>query len=317
MTRRITLGAIVAAAALLASTLPAAAITNGQPDAGEHPFVGQLLFHVPDAVDPRFDSPGAWFTCTGTLMDDLTVLTAGHCVFGTGREGVTTTLPTGTMGPAGGTDVWISFAEVPDYSILPSSSSFAPAGNAERYRAWSAALDEDETWREATAYAHPEYDDTAFFQHDLGVLVLDQAAPAGATSAGFGEVATLGLLDTLSRVKGQTFEPVGYGLEKSGPRTAEGGDTRRKATSTLVSLNGAFGLGKGVSAKFSNNNGRTHTGGTCFGDSGGPVFAGTDSRVIVAVTSYGISSTCTGSTGGYRVDQPDDLAFLAGFGVTP
>ena len=54
-----------------------------------------------------------------------------------------------------------------------------------------------------------------------------------------------------------------------------------------------------------------------FGDSGGPIFAGTDSNVIVAVTSYGISSTCTGSTGGYLVDQADDLGFLATFGVTP
>ena len=38
---------------------------------------------------------------------------------------------------------------------------------------------------------------------------------------------------------------------------------------------------------------------------------------LVAVTSYGISPTCSDGTGGYRLDQADDLDFLATFGVTP
>ena len=32
---------------------------------------------------------------------------------------------------------------------------------------------------------------------------------------------------------------------------------------------------------------------------------------------FGISQTCGGSTGGYRMDQQDDLDFLASFGITP
>ena len=58
---------------------PVGAITNGAPDNGEHPFVGELLFYVPDAEDSRFDDPGGWFTCPGTLIDDKVVLPAGHC----------------------------------------------------------------------------------------------------------------------------------------------------------------------------------------------------------------------------------------------
>jgi hypothetical protein len=313
--QRTAVGVLAATAALLASTLPAAAITNGVPDEGEHPFVGQLFFYVPDAVDPRFDEPGAWFTCTGTLLDDMTVLTAGHCVFGVGRDGEPTVLPDGTMDPAGGTDVWINFEEAPDYSFLPPSSTFVPDGNDERYQVWSAALDADPDWLEATAFPHPDYDDANFAAADLGVLVLEAPAPAYATAKGFGALPELGLLDRLARVKGQTYEPVGYGLEASGPKTAEGGDTRRKATQKLVSLNGALGEGKGQSAKFSNNQGRKTTGGTCSGDSGGPVFAG-DTNVVVAVTSFGINPTCTGSDGAYRVDQADDLQWLATFGVT-
>lgn len=35
------------------------------------------------------------------------------------------------------------------------------------------------------------------------------------------------------------------------------------------------------------------------------------------VTSFGYSPNCTGVGGAYRIDQPDDLAFLAGFDITP
>ena len=59
-----------------------------------------------------------------------------------------------------------------------------------------------------------------------------------------------------------------------------------------------------------------NTGGTCFGDSGGPIFIG-DSNVVGAVTSFGTTNTCKGHNGAYRVDQPDDLAWLATeFGLT-
>ena len=115
------------------------------------------------------------------------------------------------------------------------------------------------------------------------------------------------------RTSSSSTRAVGYGLEGAGPKTSFGGDTRRRADLRLVNLNGVGGIGKGVSAKFSNN---ADTGGTCFGDSGGPIFvAGTN--VITAVNSYATSSTCSGTTGAYRIDQPDDLAFLATFGLTP
>ena len=58
------------------------------------------------------------------------------------------------------------------------------------------------------------------------------------------------------------------------------------------------------------------TGGTCFGDSGGPNFIG-DSNVVGGVTSFGTTDTCKGHNGAYRVDQPDDLEWLATFGLTP
>ena len=288
----------------------AQAITNGQPDNGAHPYVGELLFYVPDEIDPRFTDPGGWFTCSGTLLNTTIVVTAGHCTYGVGHNGVSTTANGGSG--SGGNDVWINFSEAPDFSILPPSSTFAPGNNAGRYAAWSAALNASSQWHRATAFPHPQFDPNAFFTHDAGVLRL--AAPV--TMGAYGKLPTLNLLDRIFPDKSQHFTPVGYGLEKSGPKIQLGGDTRRVADAILVNLNGVSGTGKGVAARFSNDNGVPHTGGTCFGDSGGPILvAGT--RVVTSVNSFGISSTCTGSTNAYRLDQPDDLAFLASFGVTP
>jgi secreted trypsin-like serine protease len=52
-----------------------------------------------------------------------------------------------------------------------------------------------------------------------------------------------------------------------------------------------------------------YTGGTCFGDSGGPNFIG-DTNVIAGVTSFGLNGNCAGTGGVYRVDQADDLNWL-------
>ena len=51
-------------------------------------------------------------------------------------------------------------------------------------------------------------------------------------------------------------------------------------------------------------------GGTCNGDSGGPVyFYGTN--VIAAVTSFGMNGQCKGLDFSYRLDRPEVLAWIA------
>ena len=301
MRHRIMLALAVALMVLLPPA-PAQAIVNGQPDNGEHPYVGQLFFYVPDAIDDRFDDPGGWFNCSGSLISPTIVVTAGHCTYGTGLNGMPTTAADGD----GGNDVWFSTSEATDYSFLPPSTDFVPDGNAARYDMWSSLLDRSSDWHEVTAaHPHPAYDDAAFFEHDAGVLVLEEPIYLEK----YAQLPGLGLLDRLAKDPQRIYTPVGYGLEGSSPKSSFGGDTRRTASVTLVSVNGAYGTGDGVAAKFSGNNGKPHTGGTCFGDSGGPILVG-GTDTIVAVNSFGISSNCKGGGGGYRLDQVDDLDFI-------
>jgi len=316
------LGALLTLA--LAATPVAAVTRGGVDDAGEHPMVGQLLFYVPDAENGVYEDSGGWFTCTGTLVDADTVVTAGHCTFGVGIDGESTTdggeITTAAEGGVGGTDIWFTLNEGdgPDADTEPEHwegwpLTFDEEGNLnyeterERYEARVAWLEANSLWVQGTAIPHPDYDDNAFYLADLGVVQLseDQAGPYASV------VSTAGYLDKYAgRRNNHLFEVVGYGLNASqkGGKVSVGGDTRMKADVRLLNI---VSNPKNTYMQLSNN---PSTGGTCFGDSGGPTFDTTNPPyVLVAVTSFGLSPNCTGIGGAYRIDQPDDLAFLAQF----
>ncbi len=162
-----------------------------------------------------------------------------------------------------------------------------------------------------TPYTHPQYNPDAFFLYDLGVVVLDEPV----VMSTYGALPALDSLDALKPSRKTTFTAVGYGLQKAFPTATDWKESRQKvrmvAYPHLVQINTGF-TGDG-SLVLSNN---ANTGGTCFGDSGGPNFVG-NSNVVGGVTSFGLNSTCGGTGGVYRVDRADDLAWLATFGVAP
>ena len=206
---------------------------------------------------------------------------------------------------------------MPNFDVLPASSTFA--SNAARYAGWSAALNSSPEWVRASSFPHPEFDPDNFVLHDMGVLTLHEPV----TMNTYGALPSQGLIDQLYRAdKNATYTAVGYGLEESSKTKSIGGDNRRDATVKINSTQGVYGFGKGIQVGWSSNNGKPHKGGTCFGDSGGPTFPTSDAsssndNVVLTVTSFGIDENCAAGGGGYRLDQPDDLNFLASFGLTP
>ena len=112
-----------------------------------------------------------------------------------------------------------------------------------------------------------------------------------------------------------TLTAVGYGLQKSFPD--RGGVQGRGGADPHGRASAAHGHRHGFVGDFAfETSFGANRGGTCFGDSGGPNFIG-DSNVVGGVTSFGTTDTCKGHNGAYRVDQPDDLTWLATFGLTP
>ncbi|MBL8156441.1 MAG: trypsin-like serine protease [Anaerolineae bacterium] len=162
-----------------------------------------------------------------------------------------------------------------------------------------------------TPYTHPQYNPNAFVLYDLGVVVLDKPMPMSK----YGALPKLNVLDKMARQRGLqdvTFTAVGYGLQRINPVFVESARVRMLARPHLIMIN-VPGFTGDFSILLSNN---ASTGGTCFGDSGGPNFIG-DSNVVGGVTSFGINGNCAGTGGVYRVDRADDLNWLATFGLYP
>jgi secreted trypsin-like serine protease len=224
-----------------------------------------------------FDVGGspAW-RCSGTLLSPTVMLTAGHCTFGTS-----------------GGRVWFD-----------SDVSAGRPGNGYPFSGGTGI-------EFAEIYTHPDYIDEAFYLYDVGVVILSEPVYLGS----YGTLADVGLLDRLSVRRGQqdqSFTVVGYGLQSVVP-TLQADLVRYQGTVQLIDVRGTAGIPAGTSASFTNNPGRGNgSGGTCFGDSGGPIFYG-ESNVIAAVTSYGLNANCAGTGGGYRVDTIDDQAFINQF----
>jgi len=157
-----------------------------------------------------------------------------------------------------------------------------------------------------TTFTHPEYTTYPWFMKDLGVVVLDESYPMDE----YGVLPELDQLDVMKTKRGKqdtTFTAVGYGLQSINPVHVESERVRMFARPKLIQINVPGYVGD-FSILLSNNH---STGGTCFGDSGGPNFIN-ETNVIGGVTSFGKNGNCAGTGGVYRVDKADDLDWLYG-----
>jgi hypothetical protein len=162
-----------------------------------------------------------------------------------------------------------------------------------------------------TPYAHPGFDDFATFPNtsDVGVVVLD--SPVNLST--YGVLADVGTLDGLARKRGKQetrFTVVGYGLQQVKP-TFQGDRERYTGTVKLINLGSA--LNDGYNVQYTNNPGKGNgVGGSCFGDSGGPVFL-EGTNIIVGVNSFVLNANCKGTSFAYRTDIATSDAFIRGF----
>ena len=153
--------------------------------------------------------------------------------------------------------------------------------------------------------AHPLFTERAFFLHDVGVITLTKAVRLAGGQ--YGKLPTVNQLDALNPGSATVFTAVGYGLQRINPVFIQADLIRMYAEPHLIQIN--TGFTGSFSLLLSNN---AATGGTCFGDSGGPDYLGS-SNVIAGVTSFGINGNCAGTGGVFRLDRQDVLDFVNGF----
>lgn len=274
---------VLLAGLLMATTVtapPAAAITGDYVEDFEHPFVGLVAF---------YDEEGEFLQrCSGSLLTSTVFLTAGHC----------------TNAATGAVTARVYFQQDAGANYDPTTGLDPVSGYPETCAAGTlgtlcATSDELYNYGFAQSGGLPN-------TRDVGLVILDQeiAMPE------YGALAAAGTLDRLATRRGRqelTFTASGYGLTKSNPVKVTSFRKRLMAQARLTNLRSNLTDGFNLQT---NGNG-TGRGGTCSGDSGGPVFyGGFESNLIVGVTSFGLNAYCRGVDFAYRTDQQTVLDWI-------
>jgi hypothetical protein len=247
------------------------ATTFGSPDGNGHPYVGTLLFQAAD---------GYFYSCSGTLLSSTVMVTAAHC----------TTDPYAGKNKA----TWVKFDADITFTGWENYSGFADY------------LDDAKNgWIKADVYPHPYYIGRYPDTYDIGVAVLRK----GVRRSAYGALPPKGFLDTIKTVEENWFSVVGYGLQGYIKPFYQDKYSRYVSQTRLVELKSTFN-GAEASAKYTNNPGKV-SGGSCFGDSGGPVFY-QNTNLLVSIVSWGITP-CIGVDYNFRTDTKVAQDFLTPF----
>ena len=286
MHRKLVFALFSAIVILAIAVSPVAAITGNWVRDFEHPFVGLIVFYDENNVFLG--------RCSGSLLDPYNFLTAGHCV--------------------PGADHAIVYFQQDAGAHYDPATQLDPVTGYPEYCADGTLGVVCATSDEIYNYGFPQ---PLPNRHDVALVVLDQPIYLSE----YGILPEAGFLDHLATARGVQevmFTVSGYGLtykqEEHNGKPFVSFRERLMATSTLVNL--ASAINDGFNIQTSGNG--AGKGGTCNGDSGGPVFYGdASSNLIVAVTSFGLNELCRGTDFAYRIDQADVLAWLAEHMYTP
>jgi hypothetical protein len=255
------------------------AITGNFEDDFVHDYVGLIVFYTDDdPVSPTHDPFS--HRCTGTLISSTVMVTAGHCTTGAdfGR-------------------VYFQQATSPDYD---DDAFFGFGGDPNTGYPYANGV----TFSRADNFG---FDGVSFPDtKDLGVVVLDQ--PVTPPSGQFGLLpapdGVQAYIDANTK-KDTRFTASGYGLSDTTPVVLSFRE-RLMATSYLVNDKNANTAGFNIQLTANASQGK---GGTCAGDSGGPIFI-EGTRVIAALSSFGPNANCRGVEFEYRLDRAPLLSWI-------
>jgi secreted trypsin-like serine protease len=215
--------------------------------------------------------------CSGTLIASNVFLTAAHC----------TLYFTQVLEPMG-------------YTAFVSFDQTIPFGDLTERSTRLLAVEE--------VVSNPNYNQSQSDSGDIGVLILERS-PRGITPALLPDCGLLDELAETNSLQDATFTAVGYGVQN---RVVGGGVPYFQDTNPIprmYSFSSFNALNQGYLRLSQNPS--TGSGGTCFGDSGGPNFLTVDGTTyIVAITITG-DAVCRSTNVTYRLDTESAQAFLA------